>query len=60
LGITGLTRQVILTESAMPTAVISGVLAAEFGADTEFVTATILVSTLLSIVTLSVLLALIT
>jgi predicted permease len=60
LGITGLTRQVILTESAMPTAVISGVLAAEFGADAEFVTATILVSTLMSIVTLSVLLALIT
>jgi malate permease and related proteins len=60
LGITGLTRQVILTESAMPTAVISGVLAAEFGADSEFVTATILVSTLMSIVSLSVLLALIT
>lgn len=60
LGITGLTRQVILTEAAMPTAVISGVLAAEFGADTEFVTATILVSTLMSIVSVSVLLALIT
>jgi predicted permease len=57
LGMTGLTRQVALVEAAMPTAVIAGVLATEFGSDSEFVTGTILVSTLLSIITLSVLLS---
>lgn len=57
LGMTGLTRQVALVEAAMPTAVIGGVLATEFGSDSEFVTGTILLSTLLSILTLSVLLS---
>jgi hypothetical protein len=57
LGVTGLTRQVVLVEAAMPTAVIGGVLATEFGSDSEFVTGTILISTLLSIITLSVLLS---
>lgn len=59
LGASGLTRQVSIVQSAMPTAVISGVLAAEFGADTQIVTGVILVSTLLSTVTLSVLLTLV-
>jgi predicted permease len=58
LDITGVTRQVAIVQSAMPTAVISGALASEFGGDTDFVTATIIVSTLLSVVTLSVLLSL--
>lgn len=56
LGVGGLTRQVSLVQSAMPTAVIASVMAAEFGSDAEFVTAAILVSTLASMVTLSVLL----
>jgi len=43
----------------MPTAVVTGVLASEFGADAEFVTATILVSTITSVATLSVLLSVI-
>ena len=59
LGMSGLTRQVAIMQSAMPTAVMTSVLAAEFGADSEFVSATILVSTLASVITLSVLLSLI-
>ncbi|MBN1564830.1 MAG: AEC family transporter [Anaerolineae bacterium] len=58
LGFAGLTRQVFIIEVSMPTAVMSGVLAIEFGSDAEHVTATILVSTLASIITLSVLLSL--
>lgn len=57
LGLEGLTRQVAIVQSAMPTAVITGVLAVEFGADAELVTATILVSTVASVITLSVLLS---
>jgi len=59
IGATGLTRQVSIVQMGMPTAVISGVLATEFGADSEFVTATILVDTLLSMLTLSVVLTLV-
>ena len=59
LGLSGLTRQVAIVQSAMPTAVVTGVLASEFGADTEFVTATILVSTVTSVATLTILLAVI-
>jgi len=57
LGLEGLTRQVAIVQSAMPTAVVTGVLAIEFGADAELVTATILVSTVASVITLSVLLS---
>ena len=59
LGISGLTRQVSLVQAAMPTAVISGVLATEFGGDADFVTAAIFVNTLASIGTLSILLSLV-
>ncbi len=58
-GLSGLSRDVALVQASMPTAVISGVLATEFGADAEHVTATILLSTLASIITLSILLSLI-
>jgi predicted permease len=56
LGLTGLTRQVSIVEASMPSAVLAGVLATEFGSDAEFATAAILVSTLASVVSLSVLL----
>lgn len=56
-GLSGLSRQVAIVQSGMPSAVLSGVLATEFGSDAEFVTTAILVSTLLSIVTLAVLLS---
>ncbi len=57
LGVTGLERQVSITQAGMPTAVMSAVLAAEFGSDAEFVTAVIAVSTVLSMITLAILLA---
>jgi len=57
LGLSGLARQVTIIEASMPTAVMGGVLATEFGSDAQFTTAVILVSTLASIVTLSVLLS---
>jgi predicted permease len=56
LGLSGVTRQVCIIEASMPTAVMTGVLATEFGSDAEFTAATILLSTLVSFVTLSVLL----
>jgi hypothetical protein len=59
LGMSGIARQVCIVEASMPTAVMSGVLATEFGSDAEFATAVILVSTLASIVTLSILLSLV-
>ncbi|MBN2469080.1 MAG: AEC family transporter [Anaerolineae bacterium] len=58
LGITGLTKDVIIVESAMPTAVITSALAIQFDADGDFVAAAILISTAASVITLSVLLAL--
>jgi predicted permease len=57
LGLSGLARQVSIIEASMPTAVMGGVLATEFGSDAQFTTAVILVSTLASIVTLSILLS---
>ncbi|NJN95122.1 MAG: hypothetical protein HC875_13955 [Anaerolineales bacterium] len=56
LGMSGVTRQVVIVQASLPTAVISSVLAAEFGADAEFTAAVVFVSTLASIVTVAVLL----
>ncbi len=56
LGITGVTGQVVLVQASLPTAVISSILAAEFGADADFTAAVVFVSTLASIVTLTILL----
>lgn len=58
LGLTGTTFQVAVVSSSMPTAVMANALATQFGSDTEFTAAVTLVSTLASVVTLSVLLAL--
>lgn len=57
LGLEGLTRQVALLQSSMPTAVMTTVLALEFRLRTEVVTGTVLVSTLASLFTISLLLA---
>jgi hypothetical protein len=54
--LSGVTRQVAIIQASMPTAVLTSVLAAEFGADAEFTAAVVLVSTLTSIVTLTILL----
>lgn len=56
LDITGVTRQVVIIQASLPTAVISSILAAEFGSDVEFTAAVILVSTLASFLTVTILL----
>lgn len=56
LGMVDITQQVAIIQSSMPTAVISVSLSTEFGGDSEFASAVIVVSTLASVVTLSVLL----
>jgi predicted permease len=59
IGIGGLERQVLIVQAAMPTAVMSTVLATEFDAAPRLVAATVLVTTLLSMFTLSVVLSLV-
>lgn len=59
LGLSGLTQQVLIVQSAMPTAVMAAVLATQFNADSEFVTGSIVVGTLASIITLSVLIVIV-
>jgi len=56
LGLEGVTRQVAIVESSMPTAVVSAMLATEFESDAQLASSIILLSTLLSVLTLSVLL----
>ena len=58
LGIAGLERQVLIVQAAMPTAVMTTVLATEFDAAPHMVAAAVLASTLLSMVTLSIVLGL--
>lgn len=57
-GFDGLTRQVVILESAMPVGVFSGILAEEFGSEPEFAAAAIVTSTLASGFVLAGLLAL--
>ena len=56
LGMTGLTRQVSIIESSVPTALFATAFAIEFGSDGDFATAVSLVTTLGSIITLTLLL----
>ena len=58
LGLQGVTFQVAVVESSMPTAVLASALATQFGADAEFTAAVTLLSTILSIITLTLLLSL--
>jgi predicted permease len=53
LGVSGVERNVIILQAAMPTAVITGVIATEFDASPSLVATIILFSTAVSIVTLS-------
>ncbi len=57
LGLSGVARQAAVIESAMPTAVITTILAIEYGIDPVFVTSVVVVSTLLSPLTLTPLIA---
>ena len=56
IGLTGTAFNVTVVQAAMPTAVVASAFALEFGSDAEFTSATTLVTTLASIVTLTLLL----
>ena len=56
LGLSGLTRNVVITQSAMPTAVMTTIIAAEFECDNSFVTVAVLSTTVISLLTLTILL----
>ncbi len=53
MGVTGLTRNVLLVQLSTPTAVYATLLATEFGSNAEFVTASVLITTLASLISLS-------
>ena len=57
LGLTGVTRQAAVIEASMPTAVITTILAVEYDLDSAFVTGTVILSTVLSPLTLTPLIA---
>jgi predicted permease len=59
MGVTGLERQVLIVQAAMPTAVMTTVLATEFDAAPGLVAAAVLATTLLSMGTLSVVLGMV-
>jgi predicted permease len=59
LSLTGSTLQACVVEASMPTAVTTAVLAIEFDARPEFVTSVIFLSTLVSPITLSLIIALV-
>ena len=58
LGLDGITRQAVVVESAMPTAVITTIIAIEFDIAPRFVTSVVVVTTLASPLTVAVLIAL--
>lgn len=57
IGLQGLARSVAVVQAAMPTAVSSGLMAIEFEADADMVSSTIFVSTLLSALSLTIIIA---
>jgi predicted permease len=59
LGLDGVERATLVVLAAMPAAVMTTILATEFRAQPGFVTRAVVSSTLLSIVTLTVLIALV-
>jgi malate permease and related proteins len=58
LGMQGLTRQVAILEAGTPAAVYASVIATEYGCNPDFAAATIFVSTIASMVTMTIVLAL--
>lgn len=60
MGLHGLTRQVCIVQSSMPTAILSVALAVEFNTRPRFVTSVVFTSTLASIVTLTAVLSFVT
>lgn len=59
VGLEGVTRDTLVVLSAMPTAVIATVVATEFNARPDFVTRTVVLSTLLSMLTTTALITLV-
>ncbi len=59
MGLSGVTRQALIVEASVPSAIFGLVLAQEFDCNPQLVTAIIFVSTVASVVTLTVLLAII-
>lgn len=59
MGVGGLERQVLIVQAAMPTAVMTTVLATEFNAAPNLVAAAVLLTSVLSMATLSVVLSLV-
>lgn len=57
LGLAGISRQAAVLQSAMPAAVIATILAVEYDLDTTLVTGTVVVTTLVSPITLTPLIA---
>ena len=57
LGLTGIVRQAVVLDSAMPTAVMAIVLTTEYEVDPEFTAGTVLVTTLASLVTVPIVLS---
>lgn len=55
MGMEGITRAVCIVEASTPTAVLAAIIATEFKLKPEFVTSTVFVSTLVSVVTLTIL-----
>lgn len=60
LGLQGVSRNVVIVQSAMPTAVTAIILATEYRAEPEFVTSAVFTSTLVSLVTITGILTLLT
>ena len=58
LQLSGAARQAAVTEASMPTAVITTALATEYDVEPAFVTSTVVLTTLLSPITLTLLIAL--
>jgi predicted permease len=56
-GITGVARQGVILETAMPAAIMSTLIATEFDVEPNFVTAVVFITTLLSPLTLTILLS---
>lgn len=56
LGLTGLARQVAIIETAVPTAVLTGIIASQYEAEPGLVASVILVTSLASLITITVLL----
>ena len=57
IGLQGVTRQAMILENSMPTAIFGVALAQEFDTAPDLITTVILVSTLVSMITLTIWLA---